>query len=652
MDKQFITDLIKPYLYAGLAANVVLSLVVLKFNVLAGLICFGTSFLLFSRLIAAVSEKSFPRCEEKLQDVLNETDELMFSFRQSLAQAICATDAAGHIYWKNSRFEELFGSENDMFRLMSRELLDELFRSESARIKIEAGGASYSVTGSAVESLEDKRLLFFTDETASEMVLKLYNEDHVCLALVSIDNYAEILNSTSAEEQSSVIADMDKKIRNWGSELDAAVFKYRSSNYAVLFKAKYLEELRKNRFSLLDQMHEIESGADFPTSVSMGVSYGMATLAEAEDDAYKALELALGRGGDQAVLKGPDGEPEFFGGTLPTVEKRNKGKSRMVAHALLQQIQGSSRVYIMGHSRPDMDSFGASVGIYALCRNAGKSADIIIDQPGEGIDSLYEAALQTGAYSFVSGEEACRSISPEDLLIVVDCYIPPMCECPAVLELTRRVAVIDHHRRSKNYIQNATLVHAEVYASSASELVAELLQYAGDKTELSEFEAEALLAGITVDTKNFTVNTGVRTFEAAGWLKRRGADNNIVKGFFRQRLEFVQKKFNIIASAEILPGGFAVAYTKESDPSMQVLAAQAADELLDMKGVVAAFAAGRGKDQTMVSARAAAGVNVQTIMEQLGGGGHMNIAAAQVSESPEEAIQRIVEILRSSGMLQ
>ena len=493
-----------------------------------------------------------------------------------------------------------------------------------------------------------------TDKAAAAEIerLKKANEDsQSCIALINIDNYDELLSSSPAEEQSSISAEIDKKVRAWTQYMDAAVTRVRSNRYYVQFEQKYLAEQRRSEFPIINQMHEIETQADFPTSLSIGIGVGSSSFSRAQNLAEEAMDLALGRGGDQVVIKHEGGDIEYFGGSLPSVEKRNKGRARIMAHALMQLVKSSDRVFIMGHSRPDMDCIGSAIGMYTFARSAGKQTDIILDNVSQAIDIIYGEALKTDRYSFISGEKAEAQATENSLLILVDCHIPAITEYPAILEKVQRIAVVDHHRKSKDAVENPTLLHMETYASSASELVTELLQYAVDKNDIDKFDAEALLAGITVDTKGFAINTGVRTFEAASWLRRMGADNANVRSFFKLKLDFVKKKSNIMANAEILSGGVAVAYTKDSDPAMQVLVAQAADELLDVRGVHTAFAAGKGKDRTMVSARSTGATNVQTVMEKMGGGGHLNIAAAQVEEGPEEAIARVVAIMRENGFM-
>ncbi len=476
-------------------------------------------------------------------------------------------------------------------------------------------------------------------------------ENQGCIALVYIDNYDELLLSSPAEQQSGISAEIDRKIRNWTQSLDASVARIKDSRYMVQFEQKFLQEQKRSEFPILNQMHEVETGADFPTSISMGIGAGSDSFSVLQDLADDAIDLAMGRGGDQVVIKYESGEVEYFGGSLPSVEKRNKGKARIMAHALMQVVSSSSKVFIMGHKRPDLDSIGASIGMCAFARSRDKESYIILNEVGSAIDIIYEEAEKTGHYEFINSEEALQLADPESMIIVVDTHIPAICECPEIFDKVKTIAVIDHHRKSKDAIEDPTIIHMESYASSASELVTELLQYAVDKDDISDFEADALLAGITLDTKNFVINTGVRTFEAAAWLRRVGADSASVRKFFRMNLDFFKKKCNIINNAEILPEGIAVAYTKDSDPDMQVIVAQAADELLDMRGVSAAFTAGRGKNVTMVSGRSLEKVNVQTVLEKLGGGGHIYIAGAQVEEGPEEAIAKIVKIMRENALI-
>ncbi len=470
-----------------------------------------------------------------------------------------------------------------------------------------------------------------------------------CVALINIDNYDELLASSPAEDQSSITAEIDRIVRSWTQSIEASIVRVRSSSYIAVFDVRRLQALRESKFSILEDAHAIKTSADFPVSLSIGIGTGSARLDEQQTLAEDAMELAQGRGGDQVVIKNERGDLEYFGGALMSVEKRNKGRSRVMLHALRQHMRSCDKVLIMGHAQPDMDALGAAIGVAALAKNALKENYIVLDGPSDGIDLLYAAMQENGRFTLMDHEAALAAVTPKTLVVVVDTHIPYRTECPELLEAARRVAVIDHHRRSKDAVADPVINYMESYASSCCELITEMLQYSGGEYE--KFELEALLSGITLDTKNFTVNTGARTFEAAAWLRRSGADVAAVRRLFKVDLNFYKKKVNLIASAEVIGDGVAVAYTRDRDPAMQILVAKAADELLEMRGVNVTFVAGCGEDETMISARSDGKVNVQNILEKLGGGGHLTVAGAQVQMQPEEAIARIVTLLREEQVI-
>lgn len=651
MKKQIINELLKPHVYLDIIIMAVMSLVVLSKSIPLGIIAIIVSISVYFVHLRLTDAYSNPQFELYEQSILADNSRITEQFALNSTQALCEIDKNGKIFWKNQAFTDMLPDATTLVGILSKDAMDLLFAEDKAETEMGMNDRIYAISAAAPGEDHEKRLLFWEDITLLREAETRYEDSRSCLAAISVDNYDEIMSSTPTEEQSQVIAQIDRKLRSWASELEGAAIRYKNDSYAVFFEKKQLEILREERFKILDEMHGIETGADFPTSISVGLAYDTDNPAELQKAAVLALDLAQGRGGDQLVLKAGSSDAEYFGGALPTVEKRNKGKSRIVAHALMQQMAAADRVLIMGHTRPDMDAIGSAIGVYCLTRMAGKPADIVLNTVGEAIEQIYNAADATGDYSFINTETALSLMTKDTLLVVVDVHSGAMTEAPELLNEAKKVVVIDHHRRTKGAIENPTLVHIEVYASSASELVTELIQYAKDRPTLSKFEADALLAGITLDTKNFTINTGVRTFDAASWLRRNGADAATVRGFFKQRLEFVQKKYNLIASAEVVGNGIAVAYTRETDPAMQVLTAQAADELLDMKGVRAAFAAGRGTAKTMLSARSLGQVNVQTIMEKMGGGGHMNSAATQLDDMPEEAIQKLVQLLREEKLI-
>ena len=652
MSKKFFKELLKTYLGIDLAVMILLALIVMYKNTWLGLVCLGLVVLTRVFMI----RKMNPHIEEKIDEfeegMILENNEAAYAFSQDTPLMICIANRDCETFFTNSKFDRCFENEEEFRKKVGKNFIRQFFENDELRANIDVDGKTYRISSHDIGRIEDgKKVFFFENITAAEIMKNLYKQSKVCVCIISVDNYDELISSSATEDQSSITAEIDRVIMAAAAELDAAIMRVRSSRYLAVFEERYLDILRERKFPLLDQMHEIETDADFPTTVSISVGTGAANIAQLQEYAEDAMELALGRGGDQAVVKNHGGEVEYFGGALTTVEKRNKGKSRIMAHALGQLINSSDKVLVMGHKRPDMDSIGAAIGISALARAYGIPAYIVMDDDIDAVDILREAADETELYKFVSSQDAEDLIDVNTLLVVVDVSIPPVMAATGLLSKTNKLVVIDHHRKSEGSIDEATLSYTETYASSTSELITELLQYSGERVELEKFDADALLAGITLDTKNFTQNTGVRTFEAASWLKRNGAENAAVASFFKMNLDAYKKKVNIIASAEILENGVAIAYTNEDDPGMQMLVAQAADELLDMRNVQASIVAGRSRGKTAVSARSNGQVNVQILMEMLGGGGHVNVAAAQVDESPENTIANLVNYMRTNDML-
>ena len=382
-------------------------------------------------------------------------------------------------------------------------------------------------------------------------------------------------------------------------------------------------------------------------SLSIGIGICGKNLIETEEYANAALDLALGRGGDQAVIK-QGSKVEYYGGKLQTVEKGNKGKSRVVAHALKQLIDQSKRVVIMGHANPDMDAFGSALGIYRMCMTIGRDAYIVINNVNESLQVIYQQAKATENYQFINNKKAEAITDKDTLVVLLDTHRPSYSENARLLELTDRIVVIDHHRRAEDCVAAPTLSYIESYASSTAELVSEILQYAAPKKTLVKLEAEALLAGMTVDTNRFAVKTGVRTFEAAAWLRRAGADTAEVKRFFQTDMEAFKVRARCIAAADFHEEGIATSICDGWNENAQVLNSQVADELLTIKGIKASFVAGRTETgRTVISARSLGDINVQVLMERMGGGGHLTTAGAQVECTPEEAISQVIDMIKN-----
>ncbi len=491
---------------------------------------------------------------------------------------------------------------------------------------------------------ENNLILLFQDITGFEELKDRYNEEKPCIAKIQIDNYDELIESQGEKGVSDLPAQIEKIIRDWAASLNASLGRIKSNKYMLWFAQGNLEKQGFRKFEILDEVRKLDSGADFPASLSIGIGVGGKTMDVTESYADGALDMALGRGGDQAVIKHIS-KIEYFGGKLQSVEKRNKGKSRIVGHALNLLITQAPRIMIMGHKYSDMDSFGAALGIARLCMANDKNPYIVIEKPNESLETLIAQAKDRGIYNLIGSERAIEMCEKDTLVIVVDTHRPDIVQCPELLEISEKQVVIDHHRKMEASIENPLLNYMESYASSASELVTEILEYMLPKRKMEKLEAEALMAGIIVDTNYFSSRTGVRTFEAAAWLRRQGADPTEVKRFFQEDPEYAKLKSAALSEAVIMQNGIALASVNETRSDAQLMCAQLADRLLTFKGIKASFACGRNMDRrTVISARSLGDVNVQVIMEKMGGGGHLNNAAAQVDLSVEGAIKRIMEI--------
>ena len=492
---------------------------------------------------------------------------------------------------------------------------------------------------------EDGLAVFFSDVTNLEDLKDRYNNEKPCIAKIQLDNYDELIDSTGPVPRLALSSQIDGIIRKWAARIEASVVCVKSSLYVVWFEQQHLDKIIASKFDLLDEVRNLETGADFPASLSIGVGVGGKNMAQSESYADIALDLALGRGGDQAVVK-RNIKIEYYGGKLQTVEKSNKGKSRIVGHALKQLIEQSKKIFIMGHDNPDMDSFGSALGISRLCNLSEKEPYIVIDEYNESLQTIFKQAKESDNYKFISSEKAISLAEADSLVIVVDTHRPSLVECPKLLEICEKVVVIDHHRKVEEFIENPVLAYMESYASSASELVAEILQYMSKKKSLAKLEAEALLAGMTVDTNGFAIKTGVRTFEAAAWLRRQGADPTEVKRFFQEDIANIRLRAQAVAETQVFEGGVAITTCPQVRTDAQLICAQVADQLLTIKGVKASFVLGRNiEEKTVISARSLGDVNVQLVMEKFGGGGHLTTAAAQVSESIKQTVDKIMEIM-------
>ena len=558
---------------------------------------------------------------------------------------VCVVNHNGKVVRSNANMKDVFVYDEltgyDFFALtgISSDELRELADKHKFR-SLERNDREFRVFAARDKDDEDgNTMVFFYEITAYVAVKKKYDEEKICVARINIDNYDDLISSTEPEMRMTISSQVDKLIRDWSQRLKGSIVTMRAGQYIMYFQSRHLKGMIDSKFSILDDARDIETQTDFPISLSIGVGLNGETLAETRNNADAALDLALGRGGDQAVIR--DGNKiRYFGGRLMSVEKGNKGKSRVVAHALKRLIEQAERVLIMAHRNADMDAFGSELGMARVCKIYGVNASIIIDKVNDSLQTIHKQARLSGEYNMITSEKAKELMTPNTLVVLLDTHRPSYSECEEVLEQAERIAVIDHHRRAADGVSNPTLSYIESYASSTAELVTEILQYLGAKKALSKLEAEGLLAGMTVDTNRFAVKTGGRTFEAAAWLKRAGADTAEVKKFFQSSIEDFKIRSKAIADSVITEDGIATSICIGNNPEAQIVNSQVADELLNVKGVKASFVAGTNADgETLISARSLGDVNVQILMEEFGGGGHLTTAGAQVKESPEEIIE-------------
>lgn len=557
----------------------------------------------------------------------------------------------GEILWYNDPFRESVLSGADAFGSILSDIAPALditaFDGPGGRADVAVRSRRYSVFGNRLH--RGLYVFYWIDDTEMKKTAEEYAESRPAVAILMIDNYDELVQNAREGEKSVVVGLVEKSIMEWVSQTTGFVRHSDRDKYILVIEERHLKAIIKSRFDILDRVRQIVSGDRMPATLSIGVGRGGSTLAENEDMSRQALDMALGRGGDQAAVRTPAGF-EFYGGTSKAVEKRTKVRTRIIASALTELVQGSDNVIIMGHKNSDLDCVGAAVGIYKAVTSLGKEAKIAINRKASLAAPLL-TKLETQGYTgaFIGLEEADAMVLRHTLLVVVDTHRKTLVEFPELFQAVKTVVVIDHHRKMVDYIDSAVIFYHEPFSSSASEMVSELLQYIADRNVTSA-EANALLAGITLDTRNFTIRTGVRTFEAAAYLRRKGADTGVVRALFTGSMENFNKMTKLVSSAQV-HNSFAVSvWDGAAEPDLRVIAPQAADELLSISGVQASFVLYPLQDGVSISARSMGGVNVQLIMEALGGGGHQSMAGVQLAVSLGEAKKKLSDAI--DGYLQ
>lgn len=578
-------------------------------------------------------------------------------------------DTEGQILWMNDQFSALTGKDQtyhksilNIFPEIDTHILPETkkettvqlqfqekeFQARFQKVPLEYLNNSVSI----IDVPTDKEYfiaLYLFDNTEVKHYIRENQEQKLITGLIYLDNYEEALDSVEEVRRSLLAALIDRKISKYISALDGIVKKMEKDKYFVILKYKYLAELEKNRFSLLEEVKTVNIGNEMKVTLSIGIGVNGSGYLQNYEFSRIAIELALGRGGDQAVVKDND-KISYYGGKSQQMEKNTRVKARVKAHALREFIGSKERVVVMGHKITDIDTFGSSIGIYRAAKMLNKKAHIVLGDTNGPIRQWMEIFLNNKEYEddmFINHETAERIVDDNAVVVVVDTNRPSMAECEEILYKTKTIVVLDHHRQSSEVIQNAVLSYIEPYASSSCEMVAEILQYFADGIRLKAHEADCIYAGIIIDTNNFMTKTGVRTFEAAAFLRRSGADVTRVRKMLRNDMPSYKARAEAVRHAEVFMENYAISMCPARDiENPTIVGAQAANELLNIIGIKASFVITEYNDRIYISARAIDEVNVQIIMERLGGGGHLNIAGAQLDGINEtEAKRRLKEII-------
>ena len=561
----------------------------------------------------------------------------------------------GNIIWKSTKFVSEFANINinnyvsELVSDINEEIEkreDKKDKSIKRRLKIE--NKNYKILGEFVKSgTADRKktnkymmIIYFIDETEQTKLEKEYIDSKSCVGIIMVDNYEETMQLIENEQRPQVIAEIEKRIYEWANSAEGVIVKADRDRFIYVFEHKYLEKIKEDKFNILDTIKEINIQGSNQITLSIAISNEGQTDKEKYRFAQAAIDVVLGRGGDQAAIR-ENGKYQFFGGRATEVEKRTKVKARIVAHALEELIAENEQVMIMGHINPDIDALGSALGMYRLSKNLGKEAYIVADTSGMALSSVQASLNEEKEYKdvIINKEVAENKITKDTLLIVVDTHKSSYVEDPNLLDMTNKIAVIDHHRRGTDFIEKSILTFHEVYASSAAELVTELLQYTQTQIKLPTIEAECLYAGIMMDTKNFTFKTGVRTFEAAAYLRKCGVNIIKVKKWFQSDLETYNKITEIIKNTEIIKDTIGIAIYEEIDKNANVICAKSADELLTIGNISASFVLGNDGNQITISGRSIGDINVQVILEKLGGGGHITLAGAQIEDKSIEEVK-------------
>ncbi|MCT1796269.1 DHH family phosphoesterase [Helcococcus kunzii] len=647
INKDNISDWIAPI------AVLILTVILLALNIYLGIV----GILLFT-ITAYNAYDVYTKKQEEFKDYIDTLDIAFEGFTKNavfnMPFPIVVLNKDSQLSWYNSKFKEMVKEKNSLIDKkiynVIPEIEEEALFNEEQKFTLQYALRTYEVhINETSEDLKSPmKMLYFVDITEQERVFSNYENEKLVIMNIRIDNFEEINTNTPSERRPLVLAEIDSIITSYFHKYGSLIIKNENSRYfAALYKTT-LDEMLEDKFSFVERVRNVSLGNTLAPTLSIGTGYNEDSPRQNEKSANGALDIALGRGGDQIVLKTGD-EIFYYGGKNQATEKRTKVRARVIAHALSQLISKSDKVIISGHKNPDMDSFGSTLGLWYAAKTQSKKAYIVLSEVTPAIENLYHYAVKSIEDledSIITPDEAFDLADHSSLFIVTDNHRANSVEEPRIFEKTDTVVVIDHHRRGNDYIENAILNYVEPYASSASELVTEMLMYMNEKVEINKVVAEGLLSGIITDTKRFNQQTGIRTFEAAVVLKQHGADTSIVNSLFSEDLETIRNKSEIIANSEIYDGKYIFGYFNHDIDESTLIASQAADELASIQNMLASFVFTLSKGKVHISARSKGDVSVQLIMEKLNGGGHRTVAATQLDVSLDEAKELLKKAIK------
>lgn len=661
---------LKTYLRWPLFFGILLILMTIQLfsvSVRSGVIGIGYT-ILYLMIAGLINFSGRRKLKKDLIEFATNYGEMQMRMMKTLTVPFAILSEDGHMLWGNDEFVSVIvnkkAARRNIANIFEEITLDSLPDSDEVKVvHVRTEDKYYRVVMKLVESdnagegdtvktdinqlMDNSRLIsvFLYDETDIMELEQKREAENLVVGLLYIDNYDELIDSIDEIRQSLIMALIDRKINKYMQGIDAISKKLEKDKFLFMFKQSYLSEICSNRFAILEEIRDINLGNESSATISIGIGVGRDTFVERYDLARAAIDLALGRGGDQAVVKSIDQE-KFYGGKSVQIERNTRVKARVKAHALKELIDGKERVVVMGHSIGDVDSFGASIGIYRIAKTLNRKANVVLNEVSQSVKPIRDR-FYTKEYEedmIITGDEAKELVDENTVLVIVDVNRASYTECPELIEQAQSVVVIDHHRQAGDAIDKAVLFYIEPYASSASEMVAEISQYIGSGLKLKSAEAEAMYAGIMIDTNYFSNKTGVRTFEAMAYLRRNGADAVRIRKAFREDIDEYKIRAAAIQDTELYEGVFAIAESKsEGIESPTVFASKIANSLLDISNVKASFVLTKYRGKVYISARSIDEVNVQVMMERLGGGGHINMAGAQLENVEVEEAKNMIK---------